>query len=69
MQALQAWHAERAAHSSIISDLFEGQLQSSLQCSVCYDTSHNFEAFQDLSLPLLPRDELSIEVCMPFSVP
>ena len=62
VQALQAWQESRAAHSSVVSDLFEGQLQSSLRCDTCHDTSYNHEVFQDLSLPLLPRAELSIEV-------
>ena len=34
-----------------MSDVFEGQLQSTLTCSACGTHSHSFEVFQDLSLP------------------
>ena len=61
-QAQQAWCTARGQQSSIISDLFEGQLQSSLTCSSCRATCHNFESFQDLSLPLPEEDGLTIQV-------
>ena len=61
-QAQQAWCAARARQSSLVSDLFEGQLQSSLTCGSCRATCHNFEAFQDLSLPLPEEDGLTIQV-------
>ena len=67
-QAQQAWCTARGQQSSIISDLFEGQLQSSLTCSSCRATCHNFESFQDLSLPLPEEDGLTIQVlsdCLP----
>ncbi|KAK9813375.1 hypothetical protein WJX73_003725 [Symbiochloris irregularis] len=51
-QALEAWQAARAHQSSVISDTFEGQLQSTLTCDTCGARSHSFEVFQDLSLPL-----------------
>ena len=52
LQALEAWHQARTHQSSIVSDIFEGQLQSTLTCDTCGTRSHSFEVFQDLSLPL-----------------
>ena len=51
-QALEAWHQARVHQSSIVSDIFEGQLQSTLTCDTCGTRSHSFEVFQDLSLPI-----------------
>ncbi|KAA0183395.1 hypothetical protein HAZT_HAZT009317 [Hyalella azteca] len=45
--------------SSIVSDLFDGQLISSVQCLTCNSISARRETFQDLSLPI-PSGELSI---------
>lgn len=55
VQAEEAWQQARTAQSSVVSDVFEGQLQSTLSCGTCGARSHNFEVFQDLSLPL-PQD-------------
>ena len=62
MQAQQAWAVARGQQSSVVSDLFEGQLQSSVVCGTCAATCHNFEAFQDLSLPLPDAEGLTIQV-------
>lgn len=37
---------------SLVTDLFSGQLRSSLHCSVCSHYSNTFDVFCDLSLPI-----------------
>lgn len=44
---------------SIISDIFDGKLLSSVQCLTCDRVSTREETFQDLSLPIPGRDHLS----------
>ncbi|XP_030558298.1 ubiquitin carboxyl-terminal hydrolase 20 [Drosophila novamexicana] len=48
-----------AAHS-IISDVFDGKLLSSVQCLTCDRISTREETFQDLSLPIPTRDFLNV---------
>lgn len=43
---------------SIISDIFDGKLLSSVQCLTCDRVSSRVETFQDLSLPIPSRDHL-----------
>ncbi|KAF2367860.1 Peptidase C19 ubiquitin carboxyl-terminal hydrolase [Trinorchestia longiramus] len=43
--------------SSIVSDLFDGQLISSVQCLTCNSVSARRETFQDLSLPIPSGDQ------------
>lgn len=51
-QADEAWDYARSWSSSLIEDLFAGQLQSTLQCPHCGNQSHSFSDFLDVSLPL-----------------
>ncbi|KAK9862043.1 hypothetical protein WJX84_009291 [Apatococcus fuscideae] len=60
-QAEEAWAYTRACNSSIIDDIFGGQLQSTIQCSNCQACSHCFEYFLDLSLPI-PKQRSSVTV-------
>ncbi|MCO5562653.1 hypothetical protein L7F22_016281 [Adiantum nelumboides] len=46
------WNYHKSLNDSLIQDIFCGQLQSSIECSVCKRTSHCFDPFLDLSLPL-----------------
>ncbi|KAI5058567.1 hypothetical protein GOP47_0026737 [Adiantum capillus-veneris] len=46
------WNYHKSLNDSLIQDIFCGQLQSSIECSVCRMTSHCFDPFLDLSLPL-----------------
>jgi hypothetical protein len=39
-------------HNSIVEDLFVGQLQSTITCAGCGGTSHCFDPFYSLALPL-----------------
>lgn len=43
---------------SIISEIFDGELRSSVQCLTCDQVSHTRETFQDLSLPIPGKDDL-----------
>ena len=46
-------------YRSIISDVFDGRILSSVQCLTCDRVSTTVENFQDLSLPIPSRDHLS----------
>lgn len=48
------------AHRSIISDVFDGKLLSSVQCLTCDRFSTREETFQDLSLPIPGKDHLAV---------
>lgn len=48
----------QVAYRSIISDVFDGRLLSSVQCFTCESISSTKEVFQDLSLPIPSRDHL-----------
>ncbi|XP_067006537.1 ubiquitin carboxyl-terminal hydrolase 20 [Anabrus simplex] len=45
-------------HRSIISDVFDGKVLSSVQCLTCDRISTRVETFQDLSLPIPSRDHI-----------
>ncbi|KAK6622241.1 hypothetical protein RUM44_002048 [Polyplax serrata] len=47
-------------YKSIISDLFDGKLLSSVQCLTCNKISTRVETFQDLSLPIPSRDHVTM---------
>lgn len=47
-------------HRSIISDVFDGKLLSSVQCLTCDRISTREETFQDLSLPIPGKDHLNV---------
>lgn len=51
-----------AAHRlcSIVSDVFDGRILSSVQCLTCDTVSTTRETFQDLSLPIPSRDHLAV---------
>lgn len=52
--------ASKLPHRSIISDVFDGKLLSSVQCLTCDRVSTREETFQDLSLPIPGKDHLSV---------
>lgn len=54
---------------SIISDVFDGKLLSSVQCLTCDRVSTREETFQDLSLPIPGRDHLAVLHHQPPSPP
>lgn len=47
-------------HRSIISEIFDGKLLSSVQCLTCDRISTREETFQDLSLPIPGKDHLAV---------
>ncbi|RVE45689.1 hypothetical protein evm_009659 [Chilo suppressalis] len=50
-------------YRSIISDVFDGKLLSSVQCLICDRVSTRVETFQDLSLPIPSREHLAVIRC------
>jgi len=57
-QAANAWKNYLLRNKSIIVDLFQGQLKSTLKCLTCSHTSNKFESFMYLSVPVLDESEL-----------
>ena len=53
--------AKRGAtvYRSIVTDIFDGALQSSVQCLTCNTVSKTKETFQDLSLPIPTSDRIN----------
>lgn len=51
---------EPVIYSSIVTDLFDGTIQSSVQCLTCHRVSSRAETFQDVSLPIPGKDELTV---------
>uniref|UniRef100_A0A182P763 ubiquitinyl hydrolase 1 n=1 Tax=Anopheles epiroticus TaxID=199890 RepID=A0A182P763_9DIPT len=51
---------EKPPQRSIISDIFDGKLLSSVQCLTCDRVSTREETFQDLSLPIPGKDHLAV---------
>ncbi|ESN98734.1 hypothetical protein HELRODRAFT_155886 [Helobdella robusta] len=47
-------------YSSIISDIFDGHILSSVQCMTCENISTTKEVFQDLSLPIPSSDQIPV---------
>lgn len=53
-------NSTKLPHRSIISDVFDGKLLSSVQCLTCDRISTREETFQDLSLPIPGKDHLNV---------
>lgn len=53
-QATHAWNAYLRLNDSIVTDMFAGQIQSTIECLTCNTKSHTFDPFLDLSVPI-PR--------------
>ncbi|XP_062559535.1 ubiquitin carboxyl-terminal hydrolase 20 isoform X2 [Armigeres subalbatus] len=51
---------DKLPERSIISDIFDGKLLSSVQCLTCDRISTREETFQDLSLPIPGKDHLAV---------
>lgn len=59
------WDWYSKTESSVIKDLFVGQLRSTLKCTVCGNTSVTFDPFWDLSVPLPPSSSrCKLENCL-----
>lgn len=57
------WNSHRMRNKSAISDIFEGLLLSTLECSVCGKKSDSFETFMCLSLPIPSGVRITINDC------
>ncbi|VUZ40308.1 unnamed protein product [Hymenolepis diminuta] len=57
------WQRYKLIDDSLISDLFMGQLMSTLECLKCGHQSTTFDPFWDLSLPIPPMNKVDIEDC------
>lgn len=61
--AMEAWKNYLLRNKSIIVDIFQGQMKSTLQCLVCGHVNVRFEPFMYLSLPIADGSR-SLEDCM-----
>jgi hypothetical protein len=55
--ALQSWDRYLKLNDSVITDIFGGLLQSTVQCSHCHHKSYTFDPFLDLSVPISKESE------------
>lgn len=51
-ESSQSWNNYMKKNDSIITDIFGGQLQSTIECLTCHHRSHCFDPFLDLSVPI-----------------
>lgn len=67
--AEKAWDKAMGSQRSIISDLFFGQLKSTITCSFCKQSSTTYETFNSLttSLPHANRCTLNVSFYFPIS--
>lgn len=52
LRASEAWRDHLLSHRSLIVDLFQGQLRSTLKCLKCKQVSIKFDCFMYLSVPI-----------------
>ncbi|XP_076439323.1 ubiquitin carboxyl-terminal hydrolase 8-like [Babylonia areolata] len=58
-----AWEHHKRLHRSIIVELFQGQLKSTLMCRTCHKKSVTFQAFMYISLPIPASHKCSLRDC------
>jgi ubiquitin C-terminal hydrolase len=51
-EAMEAWKNHLMKNKSVIVDLFQGQLKSTLECQVCHFQSTKFDCLMYLSVPI-----------------
>ncbi|XP_041356247.1 ubiquitin carboxyl-terminal hydrolase 8-like [Gigantopelta aegis] len=59
-----AWKNYKLLHRSIIVELFQGQLKSTLQCKSCGKQSKTFQTFMFLSVPIPSSSKCSLSDCI-----
>jgi ubiquitin C-terminal hydrolase len=59
-----AWEHYRKYNSSIIDDLFAGQLISRVTCRSCNNISYSYDPFLDISLPVIPEKTRNLDDCI-----
>jgi len=67
--AVKSWEAYCKRNQSIVVDLFQGQLKSTVTCPDCNKTSIKFDPFSMLSIPLTPDKNRALEVCVHWADP
>jgi len=60
--AKEAWENHLRRNRSVIVDLFQGQLKSTVKCPDCGKVSITFDPFMYLSLPLVQEHEIWLEI-------
>jgi ubiquitin C-terminal hydrolase len=64
-ESQQAWSHYLTKNDSIVTEIFGGQLQSSIECQTCHHKSFCFDPFLDLSLPLgAGSSKCTVENCL-----
>jgi hypothetical protein len=58
-EACEAWERYLKLNDSVITDIFGGLLQSTVQCCTCNHRSFAFDPFLDLSIPIFKEGESS----------
>lgn len=51
-ESRKAWNSYLTLNDSVVTDIFAGQLQSTLECLTCRNKSFCFDPFLDLSVPI-----------------
>jgi len=54
-EAREAWKNYLQRNKSVVVDLFQGQLKSTLECSVCNFRSTKFDSLMYLSVPIATK--------------
>ncbi|XP_006572431.2 ubiquitin carboxyl-terminal hydrolase 8 isoform X1 [Apis mellifera] len=62
--AEKAWDKAMGSQRSIISDLFFGQLRSTITCSFCKQSSTTYETFNSLTMSLLHSNRCTLNDCI-----
>ncbi|KAL1461682.1 hypothetical protein WDU94_013554 [Cyamophila willieti] len=60
----KSWGEFLKKNKSIVSQLFYGQLKSTVMCLSCQETSSTFEVFSNVSLPLPANDRCTLKDCL-----
>jgi len=59
-QAHQRWQSQREVCDSPVTDVFQGQLRSTVECQTCSHVSYCFDPFLDVSVPI-PKHAEQVE--------
>lgn len=62
-RAARSWNKSLRNNTSIIVDLFQGQLRSITKCQVCKGESVKFESFMNISLPVPKSGRVTLYDC------
>uniref|UniRef100_A0A8D8Y6N5 Ubiquitin carboxyl-terminal hydrolase n=1 Tax=Cacopsylla melanoneura TaxID=428564 RepID=A0A8D8Y6N5_9HEMI len=60
----KSWGEFLKKNKSIVSQLFYGQLKSTVMCLSCQETSSTFEVFSNVSVPLPANDRCTLKDCL-----